>query len=150
MMLGDKSALINLALRTITGLIFGIAFWAVYIYLPPVFFSVLLSWIAFIVVVFEWKNFLDPRRYEFWVTLPFYPILPFALLIYMNHSMIYRPLLLVLFISAFSFDTGAYLVGKFLGKNKIAPKVSPNKTWEGFFGGYLFAIVGMAFALWEK
>lgn len=32
-------------------------------------------------------------------------------------------------------DTSAYFAGRFLGKHKLYPEVSPNKTWEGFFGG---------------
>lgn len=34
-------------------------------------------------------------------------------------------------------DVGGLLVGRWLGKNKMAPKISPGKTWEGFFGGIL-------------
>ncbi len=37
-------------------------------------------------------------------------------------------------------DVGAYYVGKSLGKHKLVPKISPNKTWEGFAGGILLAI----------
>ena len=37
-------------------------------------------------------------------------------------------------------DVGAYYVGKNLGKHKLAPTISPNKTWEGFVGGILLAI----------
>lgn len=40
-------------------------------------------------------------------------------------------------------DTGAYYVGKNLGKHKLIPKVSPGKTWEGVFGG-LFLSAGFA------
>ncbi|MBO8426771.1 MAG: phosphatidate cytidylyltransferase [Firmicutes bacterium] len=34
-------------------------------------------------------------------------------------------------------DTWAYFVGIFFGKHKMIPSVSPNKTWEGFFGGWI-------------
>ncbi|MCE7946173.1 MAG: hypothetical protein DYG88_01960 [Chloroflexi bacterium CFX4] len=41
-------------------------------------------------------------------------------------------------------DVGAYFVGSLLGKHKLAPSLSPNKTWEGYFGGVLFAVVSGA------
>ncbi|WP_283391791.1 phosphatidate cytidylyltransferase [Millionella massiliensis] len=37
-------------------------------------------------------------------------------------------------------DTGAYLVGSAIGRHKMAPTISPKKTWEGFAGGMLFAV----------
>ncbi|MFC2158410.1 phosphatidate cytidylyltransferase [Acidobacteriota bacterium] len=39
-------------------------------------------------------------------------------------------------------DTGAYAVGKLFGKHKMAPIASPNKTWEGSFGGIITACLG--------
>lgn len=47
------------------------------------------------------------------------------------------------FIIAFASDTGAYFTGKFLGRNKLAPVISPNKTVEGVIGGIGLAIVCM-------
>lgn len=37
-------------------------------------------------------------------------------------------------------DTGAYFTGVLFGKHKMAPVISPKKTWEGFFGGWVFSI----------
>lgn len=38
-------------------------------------------------------------------------------------------------------DTGAYLSGRSFGKHKLFERISPNKTWEGFIGGVLFAML---------
>ncbi len=37
-------------------------------------------------------------------------------------------------------DTGAYVVGRWLGRTKLFERHSPQKTWEGFIGGVLFAV----------
>jgi len=39
-------------------------------------------------------------------------------------------------------DSGAYLFGKLLGRHKMTPLASPNKTWEGSLGGLFFAVLG--------
>jgi phosphatidate cytidylyltransferase len=46
-----------------------------------------------------------------------------------------------LLLSIWSCDTFAYFIGAPLGKHKLSPAVSPNKTVEGFFGGILGALV---------
>lgn len=76
--------------------------------------------------------------------------LPFSLftgLAYMNHTYDYRPVLAVILFT-WTFDTFAYIFGVLVGKNKIAPKISPKKSWEGFAGG-LIAGIGLAFILAE-
>lgn len=45
-------------------------------------------------------------------------------------------------------DSGAYIVGSLTGRHKLCPSISPNKTWEGFFGGIVITILG-AFLLFK-
>ncbi|MEJ8607034.1 phosphatidate cytidylyltransferase [Riemerella anatipestifer] len=42
-----------------------------------------------------------------------------------------------MFVLIWSSDSFAYVFGRLLGKHKMAPKISPKKTWEGFIGGVL-------------
>ncbi|MDT5061067.1 MAG: phosphatidate cytidylyltransferase [Acidobacteriota bacterium] len=43
-------------------------------------------------------------------------------------------------------DTGAYYTGRALGRHKLAPKISPGKTWEGAVGGMLASLLMAALA----
>jgi len=45
-------------------------------------------------------------------------------------------------------DSGAYFTGKALGKNKLAPELSPGKTREGMFGGVAGAVVWSVLGAW--
>ncbi|MEG3243551.1 phosphatidate cytidylyltransferase [Streptococcus suis] len=48
-------------------------------------------------------------------------------------------------------DIGAYLIGRQIGRRKLLPKVSPNKTVEGFVGGILSAVVvAIIFLIFDK
>lgn len=56
-------------------------------------------------------------------------------------------LILMMCASAKFTDMGAYITGSLIGKNKMAPHLSPAKTWEGFFGAHIFAQLG-AWGTW--
>ena len=49
--------------------------------------------------------------------------------------------MVILFVFIWISDTGAFIIGKWLGKTPLAPKISENKSIEGFLGGVLFTIV---------
>lgn len=46
-----------------------------------------------------------------------------------------------LFVLIWSSDTFAYICGRLFGKHKMAPKISPKKTWEGLIGGVICTVV---------
>ncbi len=46
-----------------------------------------------------------------------------------------------IFLSVWANDAGAYLIGSRFGKHKLAPKVSPNKSWEGFLAGLVVSMI---------
>ena len=61
-----------------------------------------------------------------------------------------RLLVFTLLLAVFADDTAAYLIGRLLGRHKLAPTMSPGKTWEGFLAGTAFAIAVAFFALYEQ
>lgn len=72
----------------------------------------------------------------------FYFVYPFAMLLTFleNYNGDYKPeIFIYLLVIVWCNDTFAYLGGKLLGKHKLMPKVSPNKTVEGFVSGLVFA-----------
>lgn len=65
--------------------------------------------------------------------------IPMAVMVYI--AMNYSPyILLTIFVLMWLNDTGAYLVGCSIGRHKLIERVSPKKTWEGFFGGLIFSM----------
>ncbi len=75
-----------------------------------------------------------------------YVVLPLALLGVWGYGILPAEshpeyLLLALFVFVWANDTGAFLVGCTFGKHRLFERISPKKSWEGFFGGLAFCII---------
>ena len=58
----------------------------------------------------------------------------------------YKPKnVLLFFVLIWTNNSFAYLIGKKVGKNPLFSRISPNKTWEGFFGGLAFSLLVIYF-----
>jgi phosphatidate cytidylyltransferase len=88
-------------------------------------------------VVHRWAGSL-------WFQVPYVGGLACLVALLMGGALRYA---VVVTLVAKSADIGAYFAGSFFGRRKMAPLVSPNKTWEGAVGGLLLPAVVAAFAL---
>jgi phosphatidate cytidylyltransferase len=61
-----------------------------------------------------------------------------------------RLLAFAVLIAVFADDTAAYFVGRLIGRHKLAPILSPGKTWEGFVGGAIAGVFVTFIALYEE
>src|SRR6478609_4070047 len=73
-----------------------------------------------------------------------YVAIPFALLnvaVFDDHHVYNFEIMVGCLFILWASDTGAYFAGTFLGKRKLFERISPKKSWEGFFGGALLALI---------
>lgn len=73
----------------------------------------------------------------------FYVAVPFALLnvaVFNNNEYNFQIIFGSLFI-LWASDTGAYFAGTYFGKRKLFERISPKKSWEGFVGGAMLALI---------
>ncbi len=138
--------------RFSVGLIVGLCFIGAYIHSQLLFLFILL-FVLVELLVFEWPKLISLNHkalpagrvvvfVAIFLTL-IYPILPIFSLFYFNLMFYVSDFLLPLypFLVAWSGDTGAFIVGKLIGRHKIVPKISPKKSWEGLMGGFVATFV---------
>lgn len=87
-------------------------------------------------VLFGWAWSLAGVLYMGW-------LLSHWILLMNSGEWVGRDWVLLALLSTFAFDTTAYFVGRAFGKHKMAPTISPGKTWEGAIGGLAGAIAAV-------
>lgn len=112
-----------------------------------------LSFACFIVLFVEvFRRQLQGNSYAIWnmggtIAGILYIVMPWTFMILLRKLPSGELLLLVLFLSTWSCDVAAYLVGSRWGRTPLCDNVSPKKTWEGFVGGLAAALLaGVAVA----
>jgi phosphatidate cytidylyltransferase len=59
-----------------------------------------------------------------------------------HENVVFSPGIIIgFFLLIWANDTGAYLTGMSIGRHKLMERISPKKTWEGFFGGVIIAVL---------
>jgi len=61
-----------------------------------------------------------------------------------------RLLMFTILLTVFADDTFAFFVGRAIGRHRLAPAISPGKSWEGFVGGTIAGVAVTFFALYEQ
>ncbi len=69
-----------------------------------------------------------------------YLTIPLSLMIPINFDYGRRYLIYLIMVTKFT-DIGAYFIGSYFGKTKLAPYISPKKSWEGAIGGFLIGVL---------
>ena len=61
-----------------------------------------------------------------------------------------RLLVFTILLTVFADDTAAFFVGRAIGRHRLAPAISPGKSWEGFVAGTLAGVAVTFFSLYEQ
>ncbi len=70
-----------------------------------------------------------------------YLLIPTLSIIFIRECVQGRSIVIWLLLSVWSVDTASYIIGNLFGKNKLYPRISPNKTVEGAVGGILTGLI---------
>ncbi len=96
--------------------------------------------LAACVIFYEWRRIVSGWGPGWQVAGFLYALVPaLALLWIRERSPVGVELLVWVFITTWSVDIGAYFAGRTIGGPRLAPAISPNKTWAGLIGGMIAA-----------
>lgn len=124
---------------TILEIVLILAMPLVKIYYPQALFAwIALGVVSIWVLPVFFKSFTQTDAFA---ALTFFAIFGICFLCVQDLVLNEHRYLWTLCFATYGSDSGAYFCGRFFGKHKMNERVSPKKTWEGFFGGWL---IGMA------
>jgi len=155
-MSGESEKTENTALtsRLISGFILA-PLAVAFILLGGVYFT---GWvgIASVIALYEWMGMVKNSQHQYhdMVTGGLYLMVCFGSYVFLRFGFEQGAwLALGVLLAVAASDTGAFFVGKMVGGAKLAPKISPKKTWAGFFGAMFFCglllmvLVGLGHAI---
>ncbi len=108
---------------------------------------VIIPFIFFLFLLELWRNKINPfGNIAYSIMAVAYIAVPFGLMMYFFNPVVlsgpfHYGIVLGFLVILWLNDTGAYFVGSLIGKHKLFERISPGKTWEGSFGGVLFALL---------
>jgi phosphatidate cytidylyltransferase len=132
----------GLLLRAVSAVILGpLAFAALWFGFPWID---LLAAVAAPIMVSECLR-LTPRRPVARILAVFYALGALVALLWLRHQpTLGRETVIWVAVCVWATDIGAYFLGKIAGGVKLAPRISPGKTWSGLIGGVCWAAVASA------
>ena len=128
--------------RELTGIALAVASTILIFFSDKFFFNIFFILILFF-LLFELLKITKYFNFFFWIQI----FLIFSSILFLPTYEIYRELFFVAILIAVLTDSIAYYSGKKLGKIKIFPKTSPNKTLEGLICGNLITTLLLAFII---
>lgn len=141
-LIGLRQRLARFVYVALIVLMLGITFYVPEVY---IFWAALIVWVWAWLGVFSYAKGYSALGFDILpikALMGFVALIPFWLALNVLKDTSLGPVLLIfaLFI-VIAVDVGAYFVGRYLGRVRLIPRVSPNKTWEGLIGGLVLAII---------
>ena len=122
----------NLSIRILSSFIFIILYFSIFFYYTDkiIYFITLIYFLICIEVFLNFKKSINVIL--LYISISYLSIAIYIIFVFNLYEFTAIVLIIIFF------DSFCYLFGKILGKHKILNKISPNKTYEGLFGGIIF------------